>query len=99
MVYIATFTETILNIMQKTYSFRGTALNTTQKAQIFIFGENALKLVYIYKNSIYLDQKLNFISILHYFHMKQFVKIKCSVGCDIVRSITYQSKAVIYTVF
>ena len=67
MAYIATFMETILNIMQKTHSFRETALNTIQKAQVFTFGKNALKLVFVYNNSLYLGQKLNYISLLHDF--------------------------------
>lgn len=67
MAYVATFMETVLNIMQKTHSFRETALNTTQKAQVFTFCENALKLVFVYENSVYLCQKLDFISLLHDF--------------------------------
>ena len=98
MAYIAAFMESILNIMQKCHSRREIAVNTTQKAQVFTFGENALKLIFVYKNSIYLGQKLNFISLLHDCVWNRFVKIKCNVECDIVRSITYQSKAVIYTV-
>jgi len=91
---VMAYMETVLNIMQKTHSFRETALNTTQKAQVFTFGENALKLVFVYENSVYLGQKLGFISLLHDFVQNRFVKIKCSVGCDMVRSIVYQSKDV-----
>jgi len=76
MAYIATFVETLLSIMQKTHSFRETALNTTQKAQVFTFGKNALKLVFVYENSVYLGQKLDFISLLHDFVQNRFVKIK-----------------------
>ena len=78
--------------------FQGDCSKYHTKGSGFHIGKNALKLVFVYKNSIYLGQKRNFISLLHDCVWNRFVKIKCNVGCDIVRSIMYQSKAVIYTV-